>query len=124
MAENKIILLVDDTPDNLTILSTLLKSHYQLKIAINGEKAIKIVQSENPPDLILLDVMMPGMDGFEVCKILKSSEQTSHIPIIFLTGLNNPEDIKKGKDLGGIDFLTKPINPNEVLKKVQNQLNL
>ena len=122
MELQKVILLVDDTPDNLTILCELLKSQFKLKIATTGEKAIQIANAESPPDLILLDVIMPGMNGYEVCRMLKKSPTTSNIPIIFLTGLSTPEDIKFGEDLGGVGFLTKPINPTDVLKRVHEVL--
>ena len=79
------ILVVDDTPDNLIMMSELLKDEYKVKVANNGEKALKISQSQTPPDLILLDIMMPVMDGYEVCRQLKANPQTQHIPVIFLT---------------------------------------
>jgi CheY-like chemotaxis protein len=84
-AEKPTILVVDDTPDNLTLVSNLLKKDYRVRVAINGEKALKIALSESPPDLILLDVMMPVMDGYEVCEQLRRNALTAHIPIIFLT---------------------------------------
>src|SRR6187402_584893 len=84
-ADKATILVVDDTPDNLTLMSGLLKDNYQVKVANSGERALKIAQSETPPDLILLDIMMPGMDGYEVCRRLKADNKTRDIPIIFLT---------------------------------------
>src|SRR5687768_12255632 len=83
--EKAIILVVDDTPDNLTLMSGLLKDNYRVKVANSGERALKIAQSETPPDLILLDIMMPEMDGYEVCRRLKADNNTRDIPIIFLT---------------------------------------
>ena len=105
------ILVVDDTPDNLTLVSNLLKGDYRVRVAISGEKALKIALSENPPDLILLDVMMPVMDGYEVCEQLRSNALTAHIPIIFLTAKSEVEDERKGLSLGASDYITKPISP-------------
>jgi putative two-component system response regulator len=109
--EKPTILVVDDTPDNLTLVSNLLKKDYRVRVAINGEKALKIAFSETPPDLILLDVMMPVMDGYEVCQQLRNSHLTAHIPIIFLTAKSEVEDERKGLSLGASDYITKPISP-------------
>ena len=105
------ILVVDDTSDNLALMSNLLKTDYKVKVANSGERALKIAASENVPDLILLDVMMPGMDGYEVCQLLKSNPATRHIPVIFLTGKTAVEDEKRGLEMGAVDYLTKPISP-------------
>ena len=105
------ILVVDDTPDNLSLMSGLLKELYKVKVANNGEKAIKVAQGDSPPDLILLDIMMPGLSGYDVCKILKDDVATRDIPIIFLTAMTGTEDEKKGLELGAVDFITKPVNP-------------
>ena len=118
----KTILIVDDSPDNLSLLSGLLKDEYRLKVANNGEKAIKIAQAESKPDLILLDIMMPGLSGYEVCETLKADTSTSHIPIIFLTAMTGAEDEKKGLEVGGADYITKPISPPIVLARVKTQL--
>jgi putative two-component system response regulator len=118
------ILVVDDTPDNLTLMSGLLKDSYKVKVAINGEKALNIAQSENPPDLILLDIMMPGMDGYEVCRRLKQDAWTTDIPVIFLTAKAEVEDEKQGLEIGAVDYITKPISPPIVLARVKTQLNL
>jgi len=123
-AEMKTILVVDDTPDNLTLLSDLLKGSYKVKIANSGEKALKIALSDAPPDLILLDIMMPVMDGYEVCQRLKRDPVTMDIPLIFLTAKNEVEDEKKGLELGAIDYITKPISPPIVLARVKNHLAL
>jgi CheY-like chemotaxis protein len=120
--EKATILVVDDTPDNLTILTSLLKERWKIKIAINGEKAIKIAQQTPGPDLILLDIMMPGMDGYEVCRILKSSPETAGIPVIFLSAKAQESDKQRGLSLGALDYLTKPINPDEVEKTVERVL--
>ncbi|RFO95656.1 hypothetical protein DIC66_16810 [Rhodoferax lacus] len=90
--EKPTVLVVDDTPDNLTLVSNLLKRDYRVRVAISGEKALKIALSETPPDLILLDVMMPVMDGYEVCQQLRNNPLTEHIPIIFLTAKSEVED--------------------------------
>jgi putative two-component system response regulator len=116
------ILVVDDTPDNLTLVSNLLKSDYRVRVAINGEKALKIAFSDSPPDLILLDVMMPGMDGYEVCQQLRNSTQTAHIPIIFLTAKSEVEDERKGLSLGASDYITKPISPPILEARVKTHL--
>lgn len=120
--EKSTILVVDDSPDNLSLLSGLLKDFYKLKVANSGEKAIKIAQAENKPDLILLDVMMPGQSGYEVCQVLKADPSTRHIPIIFLTAMAGTEDEKKGLELGGSDYITKPISPPILLARVRTQL--
>jgi len=118
------ILLVDDTADNLTLMSDLLKDRYKIKIANSGAKALRIAQAGTPPDLILLDIMMPEMDGYEVCRILKSDGHTRDIPVIFLTAKSDPADEKKGLELGAVDYLTKPISPSIALARVKNHLLL
>jgi putative two-component system response regulator len=118
------ILVVDDTPDNLILMSSLLKTDYKVKIANNGEKALRIAASDAPPDLILLDIMMPGMDGYEVCQRLKREPKTMNIPVIFLTAKNEMEDEKQGLELGAVDYITKPISPAIVLARVKNHLAL
>jgi len=123
-AEKATILVVDDTPDNLSLMSGLLKDTYKVKVANGGEKALKIAQSDNPPDLILLDIMMPGMDGYEVCHHLKSDPATRDIPIIFLTAKAEVEDEKKGLEMGAVDYITKPISPPIVMARVANHLAL
>ncbi len=116
------ILVVDDTPDNLTLVSNLLKKDYRVRVAINGEKALKIAFSDTPPDLILLDVMMPVMDGYEVCQQLRNSSLTAHIPIIFLTAKSEVEDERKGLSLGASDYITKPISPPILEARVKTHL--
>ena len=118
------ILVVDDTPDNLILMSELLKEYYKIKVANSGVKALKIAQSDTPPDLILLDVMMPDLDGYEVCKQLKANPQTRHIPIIFLTAKSDVTDETKGLELGAIDYITKPINPAIVMARVKTHLDM
>lgn len=118
------ILVVDDTPDNLIMMSELLKDDYKVKVANNGEKALKISQSQTPPDLILLDIMMPVMDGYEVCRQLKSNAQTQHIPVIFLTAKTDATDETKGLEIGAIDYITKPINPAILMARVKTHLDI
>jgi len=124
MTDPKTILLVDDTPDNISLLNGLLRDSYKTKIATNGEKALKIAFSDTPPDLVLLDIMMPGMDGYEVCRRLKADEKTVDIPVIFLTAKAQMEDEKKGLELGAVDYITKPISPPILLARVQTHLRL
>jgi len=122
--EKATILVVDDTPDNLALMSHLLRDLYKVKIANNGEKALKIAMSDAPPDLILLDIMMPGMDGYEVCRRLKSDPRTMNTPVIFLTAKTGLEDEKKGLELGAVDYITKPVSPPIVMARVKNHLAL
>jgi len=118
------ILIVDDTPDNLTVLHNLLKDRYRVKLATSGEKGLQIAQAEPQPDLILLDIMMPGMNGHEVCNILKREPATWDIPIIFLTGMSAVADEEAGLKMGAVDYITKPISPPIVLARVDTQLKI
>jgi CheY-like chemotaxis protein len=118
------ILIVDDTIKNIELLDALLREeNYQINVALNGQEAIKVAQKVHP-DLILLDVMMPELDGFETCKRLKADPQTRDIPIIFLTARSEIEDMVKGFDLGAIDYLAKPFNATELRVRVRTQLNV
>ena len=101
------VLIVDDTPDNITLLNGLLKDTYKTKVATNGERALKIANADPLPDLILLDIMMPGMDGYEVCRQLKNEARTRDIPVIFLTAKTQVEDEQMGFDVGCVDYITK-----------------
>ena len=112
--DKKIILVVDDAPDNIQLLGGLLKTDYKVKAATSGDKAITIANKSPQPDLILLDVVMPEMDGHEVCKILKSEASTKHIPIVFVSGNTSAEEIKQGLDLGATGYLGKPIDSSEL----------
>ena len=118
------VLVVDDTPDNLTLMSGLLRDHYHVKVANQGEKALKIAQSEKAPDLILLDIMMPGIDGYEVCRRLKAHQVTRDIPVIFLTARSDTDDERLGLALGAVDYITKPISPPILLARVATHLAL
>ncbi|BAE50644.1 Response regulator containing a CheY-like receiver domain and an HD-GYP domain [Paramagnetospirillum magneticum AMB-1] len=122
--ERATILVVDDTPDNLAVLSSLLKDEYRVKVASSGEKALKVAMAETSPDLILLDIMMPGLDGYEVCRRLKAEPRTHHIPVIFLTAKAEVDAEKTGLDLGAVDYITKPISPPIVLARVKTHLKL
>ncbi|MDH5628969.1 MAG: response regulator, partial [Gammaproteobacteria bacterium] len=117
------ILVVDDTAANLDVLKGLLSPFYNVKIAINGAIALKIIE-KFPPDLILLDVMMPEMDGYEVCRRIKSNPETYKIPIIFVTAMSEASDEQKGFNLGAVDYITKPINPAIVQSRVKTHIAL
>ncbi len=120
----KTVLLVDDSPDNLVLMNDLLKDLYKVKVANSGEKALRIATTGQPPDVVLLDVMMPEMDGYEVCRRLKANPATRNVPIIFLTAKSEVEDEKLGLDLGAVDYITKPISPPITLARVRNHLML
>lgn len=118
------VLVVDDTPDNLTLMAGLLRDHYRVRVAASGEKALAIAQSDAQPDLVLLDIMMPGIDGYEVCRRLKAGESTRHIPVIFLTARSEIDDEREGLALGAVDYITKPISPSILLARVATHLAL
>lgn len=118
------LLLVDDSPMNLDTLLATLGNSYDLRVAIDGQSALALVEAGYHPDLILLDIMMPAMDGYKVCAQLKKNDQTCDIPIIFLTALDSDEDEAKGLELGAVDYITKPFNPAIVRRRVQSQLEL
>ena len=118
------ILVVDDMPANIDVLVSLLGGQYKVKAARSGEKALKIARSANPPDLILLDVVMPGVSGYEVCEQLKSDTDLASIPVIFITSLNEEEDEEKGLKMGAVDYITKPFRAAIVKARVENHLKL
>jgi len=118
----KTILIVDDSPENLDIMKGILNPFYRVLVATHGRMALKVATSSVRPDLILMDVMMPGMDGYEVCRLLKVDEQTRSIPILFVTAKSNVEDETKGLMLGASDYLVKPINPAIMLARVKTHL--
>ena len=122
--DKQTVLVVDDTPDNLSLMSGLLKDIYKVKIANNGERALKIAMTGTPPDIILLDIMMPVMDGYETCRHLKANVETRDIPVIFLTAKVEIEDEIRGFELGAVDYITKPISPPVVLARVKTHLQL
>ncbi|WP_417526654.1 response regulator [Marinomonas shanghaiensis] len=118
------ILIVDDTPDNIDVLAATLRNDYDLKVATNGKKALQIAQSVPKPEMILLDVMMPEMDGYEVCRQLKTNPITSDIPVLFVTAKANACDEEQGFALGAVDYITKPISPPRVKARVRTHIAL
>ena len=117
------LLVVDDQPINIQVMYRCFAGDYQVFMATNGEQALSLCKS-NPPDLILLDVVMPGVDGFEVCKRLKADESSRHIPVIFVTAHTDPAQETHGLSLGAVDFIAKPINPDVVRARVKTHLTL
>lgn len=118
--ERATILVVDDSADNLQLLAGLFEDEYRVKLANNGEKALQICRSDNPPDLLLLDIMMPDMDGFEVAKALRGHPSSENIPIIFVTAMTDSAAKVRGMELGAIDFVTKPIEPEGLRIRIRN----
>jgi len=118
------ILVVDDVVENIDILTTILDGIYRIKVATNGKLALKIARSSSRPDLILLDIEMPEMDGYQVCRQLKAQAETADIPIIFLTAKSENHDESLGLELGAVDYITKPIRPSIVIQRIQTQLTL
>ena len=118
------VLIVDDRPENIRLLDVILRPHYEVKAALDGEEAVAIARSTDPPDLILLDIAMPVMDGYECCRVLKEDARTSDIPVIFVTAKSEVEDERKGFDEGCVDFITRPITPTLVLPRVRTHLKL
>ena len=123
-ARRHTVLVVDDSPDNVDVLVGILKDRFLVRVATSGPQALEVALKKPRPDVILLDVMMPGMDGYEVCRHLKSKATTAGIPVIFLTGKNAPEDADLGFKVGGVDYITKPILPSVVLARVNAQIAL
>jgi putative two-component system response regulator len=119
----KTLLLVDDEPANLQVLKNILADDYRLIFARDGERALQLARQEHP-DLVLLDVMMPGMSGHDVCRKLKQDDTTAHLPVIFVTAMGDTDDEALGFDLGAVDYLTKPVRPAIVRARVRNHLNL
>lgn len=122
--DTKTVLIVDDTPENLTVLGELLMPHYRVRVASSGARALVVASTPPTPDLILLDIMMPGMDGYEVLRQLRQIEQTRDIPVIFVTALDSTDDEARGLALGALDYITKPIRPAIVLARVRAHLEL
>jgi putative two-component system response regulator len=120
---NRRILLVDDTKANIDILVQTLKQDYKLGVALNGAKAIEYTKT-NRLDLILLDILMPEMDGFEVCQRLKENPATHSVPIIFITAIDDPQHKRKGLEIGAVDYITKPFDISEVKARVRTHLSL
>jgi len=124
MIEKQTVLVVDGNPDNIHALSDILRPYYKVKVAINGNVAIKIACAEEEIDLILMDIMLPDLDGYAVCKYLKSLPDTSEIPIVFVGVNSETSDEKKGFDLGAVDFISKPFSSPLVLARVSAHLKL
>ncbi len=124
LSQKSTVLVVDDTPDNLSLVSSLLRDDYIVRVANNGSLALLIAVSANPPDLILLDIMMPGMDGYEVCQRLKSSPKSRDIRVIFLTAKSDVENESKGFKMGAVDYITKPISPPILQERIKTHLAL
>ena len=120
----KTLLLVDDTPENLTVLGEILMPHYRVRVASSGARALAAATSDPRPDLVLLDVMMPEMDGYEVIGRLRGDPRTRELPVIFVTALDSTEDEAHGLELGAVDYITKPVRPAIVLARVRGQLEL
>ena len=118
------VLIVDDTPDNLRILAELMRPHYAVKVANSGRRALEIAASTPVPDLILLDVMMPEMDGYECLRRLQQKPETRDIPVMFVTALDSTEDERLGLDMGAVDYITKPIRPAVVEARVRNHMEM
>ncbi|MFW5705861.1 MAG: response regulator, partial [Bacteroidota bacterium] len=120
----QLILIVDDNPNNLQVLGSILSTKgYKIALAKSGTEALEFIAKE-PPDLVFLDIMMPDMNGFEVCEKLKSQEETRMLPIIFVSALSNPQHKVKAFETGGVDYITKPFNMAEVVERARVQLEL
>lgn len=118
------LLIIDDEPINIRMLDGMLRDSYEIIVALNGEQALKRATSTPPPDLILLDIQMEGMDGYEVCRRLMESDITRGIPVIFVTSLTDEEDERKGLELGAVDYITKPYRPSIIQVRLRNHLEL
>ena len=124
LGQKATVLVVDDTPDNLSLMSGILKDIYHVKVARSGQRALEIVQSDTPPDIVLLDVMMPEMDGFEVMRRIRADERSAAIPVIFVTAMAETANEETGLALGAVDYLTKPVNPAVMLARVKTHVAL
>src|SRR5687768_11034157 len=122
--EKKTILLVDDAPANIQVAREILKDSFKTRVATTGAKALELAKIAPAPDLILLDVSMPEMDGYEVCSRLKADSDTHDIPVIFLTGMTDAADETRGFTVGAVDYIHKPFSPAVVMARVQTQLSL
>src|SRR5581483_3633362 len=123
-AEKKVVLLVDDEPANIQVVNSILQDEYKIRVATNGAKALELVAATPPPDLILLDVMMPEMDGYEVCTRLKTVPEARDIPVVFLTGQTEITDETRGFEVGAVDYIHKPFSPAVVQARVHTHLAL
>ncbi|MCU7375550.1 two-component system response regulator [Paucibacter sp. O1-1] len=123
-ADTHLVLVVDDTPSDLELISTVLRGECRLKLAASGERALQIAAASPAPDLILLDIMMPGLNGYEVLRRLRAAPATRAIPVIFLTAMSAAENEREGLELGAVDYITKPVNPDIARARVRNHLQL
>jgi putative two-component system response regulator len=123
-SKSETVLIVDDSPENLSVLGQILLPYFNVRVANNGNRAINIAGSDPAPDIILLDIMMPEMDGYEVLRSLKSQKGTENIPVIFVTALNEVEDERRGIEMGAVDYLTKPVSPPIALARIRSHLDL
>jgi len=114
----KTILVIDDTPSNLILLNSLLCKDYRVKVANSGSRGIKLALAEDAPDLILLDALMPELDGFTVCDVLQKNRKTHRIPVMFLSTLHEESQMQRAKSLGAIDFITKPVSSHDLEQKI------
>ncbi len=122
--KKRLLLIVDDNPENRKVLGNLLINNgYEVGAAPDGQNALEFIDNEHP-DLVLLDIMMPGIDGFEVCEKLKSNVDTRHIPVIFLTAKTSTEDIVRGFEVGGVDYVSKPFNSQELLARIKTHIEI
>jgi PleD family two-component response regulator len=119
--ELQTVLVVDDTPENLDLMKAILTPHYKVRVAINGEAALKLVAAV-PPDMVLLDVMMPGIDGYEVCRRLKANPASREIPVVLVTAISEAMDEGKGFEVGAVDYISKPVSGPIVLARVRTHL--
>ena len=117
-----VVLAVDDTPSNLDLLREILSEDYTVRVATNGEKALQLACRQPLPEIILLDIMMPGMSGYEVCQELKQDPETTPIPVIFVTAMAQVEDEQRGLALGAVDYITKPYDPEIVKARVKKEI--
>lgn len=122
--QTQTVLIVDDEPTNISLLNEVLKTDYKMMVAKDGKKAIILAQSSSPPDLILLDIVMPETDGYEVLKRLKNSDDTKDIPVIFVTSKAQDDDVTRGLEMGAVDYISKPFNPAVVKARVKAHLEL
>jgi len=119
-----VVLIVDDTPTNIQVLAEALRTEYRVKVAGGGLLALEAIARQGPPDLVLLDVMMPDLDGYEVCRRLKQDPRTRHVPVIFVTAKSEAEDEERGLNLGAVDYVTKPFHLSIVLARIRNHIQL
>ena len=120
----EVVLVIDDTAENLALISEVLRGEFKVKVAPGGARGLQLAQASTPPDLILLDIMMPEMDGYEVLRQLRADPRTRDIPVIFLTAMSSVEEERRGLELGAVDYITKPISPPLVQSRVRNHLQL